>query len=351
MRVVSLARGRIAATAFVFASVALAVSGSYAADLPPVIVPTTPAPPPPVACGNTVYASAYYLYMTRRDPAPTPLVSFAGLPGSGNAIDAADFNFGWRDGVEARAGFLHCRIGVEVGGFTLRSWVATTTPFIDGTEDIVIETNPVTDVADVFTLTGENRTEIWGADANIVFQGSNFAIYGGAAYIHLTDELTISAFMRDPGSPTFPDGQGDYNWLVINSMIGPQIGARAMFGPMTPGSIFFGADIHGGILFNRVSNALTVTRPAPLLTLTGADTTTSIVPMLGASVKVGFQATANLSFSMGYRALWLGNVAMAPDQVSLTPNLNIPGPNVPIGTSATSHFLAHGLEVGVHLRF
>ncbi len=246
---------------------------------------------------------------------------------------------------------MHCHFGVEVGGFTLRSWIATVEPIIAGAEDIVIETNPVTDGADFADVYGENRTEVWGADANVVFQNSNFAIYAGAAYINLTDELTIGAFLRDPGSPTYPDGQGEYNWLVVNSMIGPQIGARVMVGGTTPGTFYVGADVRAGLLFNRVSNDLTVTRPAPNLTITGSDTTTSTVTMLGGAVQVGFNATANLSFSVGYRALFLHNVALAPDQVALTPNLNIAGPNVAIGTTATGNFLAHGVEIGVHLRF
>ncbi len=106
MPVRSLMRGRAAAAAFVLASAALTATGANAADLTPIIIPTTPAPPPPPACDNTVYASAYYLYMTRRDPMPTPLVSYAGDPGTGNLIDAADFNFGWRDGVAARVRLL-----------------------------------------------------------------------------------------------------------------------------------------------------------------------------------------------------------------------------------------------------
>lgn len=353
MRVGSLLRGRRVAAALIAAtSLALFAGSAHAVDLLPPVIPTIPPPPPPPACDNSFYASAYYLYMTRRDPAPTPLVSTFGNPGLGDVLDASDFNFGWRDGVEARAGFIICHFGAEAGVFALRSWTAEVFPTDVG--DMWLETNPATSAIGVTDVYSYDRTEIFGADLNFVFQpNQHFQFYAGVAYLRLSDTLSIelTAPSAVGAAPTL--GYGVYRWDVLNSMIGPQIGVRGKVGSLTPGTFFLGGDVRAGILFNRITNNLLVDRSDPVPgDLTGSDTANSVVTMLGGGVQVGFQATANLSITVGYRALFLHNVALAPDQVAQSPNLNGLGPAVvPIGTAAGGNFLAHGFEVGLHLNF
>jgi hypothetical protein len=353
MRDRALTRGRRIAGAIIAAtSVALFAGSAHAVDLLPPVIPVVPPPPPPT-CDNNFYASAYFLYMKRRNPPPTPLVSLKLNPGSGDVLDASDFSFGWRDGVGGRVGFIVCHFGVEAGAFAIRNWSSTVSSF--PADNVFLETNPPTSAALIGEVDGLNRTEIFGADIHFVFQpNEHVQFYAGPAYIRLTDTLIIDlipSITRTGAAPT--DGAGTYRWDVLNSMIGPEIGVRGKVGSLTPGTFFLGGDAHFGVLFNRISNMMSVDRPDPVPSdLTGNDTANSIVTMLGGAVQVGFQATANLSLTVGYRALFLHNVALAPNQVSQAPNLNVLGPAVvPIGTAAGSNFLAHGLEIGIHLQF
>ena len=340
-------RYRTAAAAVGVVSLVLAAGVAQAAAIAlPVIVPVAPAPPPPPVdeCDSGLFASAQYLYMTRRDPAPTPLVTDA-TPG--DYLDASDFQFGWVDGFDARVGYIHCRIGFDIGGFMIRSW-GDEIEVVDIGATLVLETDPTTNVDDPNTMYALNRTELDGADANIHFAVSpNLTLYAGAAYVRLADELLIEFGPFDGGNQD--NGIGDYAWTVFNNMIGPQIGFRATLGPMTPGTFFLGTDVRAGLLFNRINNDLFVLRSDGIVT--GTDTINALSPMVAGSIKAGFQATSNISITAGYRAIWLGNVALAPDQVAQSPNLNVAPGAVTIGTTAGGNFLAHGLEVGIQLNF
>jgi len=327
------------------------VGGGFAADLPIVpIVVAPPPPPPPVVCENHIYAGADYLRMTRQDPDATPLVSVAA---PGDVLDASDFSFGWSSGIAGRAGIIFCNIGFEVGGF----WISPMSSFLDdlflGDPDVEIETNPLTDVFGVSAVTGYNETRVWGLDANVVVQlNPNVLLFAGAAFIELADILEIDVISdQTPTSFADGDGFGLYTWTAQNLMVGPQVGVRGMFGPLTPGSFFLGVDVGAGLLFNFIRNDLLVDRSALLGDLTGTDSAFSIVPMVRGAARVGFQVTSNIAITAGYQALWLGNVALAPDQVAETGDLNIPGPDtVTLGT-ATNDFFSHGIEIGIRLRF
>jgi hypothetical protein len=133
-------------------------------------------------------------------------------------------------------------------------------------------------------------------------------------------------------------------------MVGPQVGVRGMFGPLTPGSFFLGVDLGAGLLFNFIRNDLFVDRPV-IADLSAADTSFSMVPMVRGAARVGFQMTSNIAIIAGYQALWLGNVALAPDQVAETGNLDIPGPGGATLGTATNDFFSHGIEIGIRLKF
>ena len=287
--------------------------------------------------------------MTRQDPDPTPLVT---LNTDGDILDASDFNFGWTGGVEGRVGYMTCRIGFEIGGFWLRPWTAFHEADED-LDDLFIETDPDTIINTPTSVTGYNETRLWGLDANVVMQmNPSVQVFAGVAFMQLADTLEIEVLDDQVTTTTNPDeGYGLYTWDTLNRMVGPQFGFRANLGPTTPGSFFISVDVRGGVLFNWIQNSLFADRVDGLGDLTGTDTAFSVVPMVGAGVNLNFQATANIAFTAGYQALWLGNVALAPDQVGETGDMNVGGPGVvPLGT-ATNDFLAHGLEIGVKLTF
>ena len=342
--------GRRAAPAIVGALALLATAGlGIAADIP--IVPVLPPipPPPPQICNNGVYADAAYLRMTRQDPDATPLVS---VDDPDDILDAADFSFGWSSGVQARAGILFSRLGIELGGFWISPWssyVERVGPF----DDPVIETTPETLVLAPTAVLATNETRIFGADANVVIQvNPNILMFGGVAFISLADSLEIGLTVDLlPTGPSPDEGYSVYTWDTLNRMIGPQFGARVSLGSLLPGTFFLGADIRAGLLFNFIQNSVFADRDVLLGDLTGTDTAFSISPMVGAGVKVGFQATSNIALTAGYQALWLGNVALAPDQVAQTGDMNIARPGaVSLGT-ATNDFFTHGLEIGIKIRF
>jgi hypothetical protein len=73
--------------------------------------------------------------------------------------------------------------------------------------------------------------------------------------------------------------------------------------------------------------------------------------MLAGKVRVGFQLNQGLAVHVGYQALFLNNVALAPDQVGATGNLDVIGPATVPMTLQTNSFFMHGLSLGVTLNF
>lgn len=332
---------RLATTA---TAVGLAAGTAGAADITPVI-PVVVAPvvaPPP---GPSFYASVALLYMTRRDPAQAPIIDEATariigpLPGTDPALilDAQDFDFGWTFGIEGRAGFIlpSGSFGAEIGGFWLRPFNAFVggEPFSGGT---YVVTDPPTDFG-IDTFEAYNTTRLHGADANLVahLNGGALQVYAGAAYIRLRDEMTIYADLDAPDQI--------WTWETSNRLIGPQIGARFVFGAANPFSVEIGGRV--GFLHNAVTNSVFIDAATDL----EADDADSIWTWMAAGgITARYHLNQNVAITVGYQALWLKDVALAPHQVGATSPIDTD----PITLDTfVAPFLTHGLSVGLRLTF
>lgn len=318
--------------------VALASTSAVAADIPEVVPPVVVVPvelPGPVF---DIHVNA--LYMTRRSD-PAPLVSFYPLPGTGDVIDASDLDFNWRPGIEARVGLiLPGGFGFEARGM----WVAEmSAEFVtEPDDDVIVNTNPGTELASVILAAAFGETRLWSVDANATFAlGGGFQLFGGVAVVRLQDEL-ILLLANDPGL-------GGATWLVTNRMIGPQIGARMKTGDGQHG-VFFAAEGRVGFLLDRVESVMagdfTVFGGGEI---DGAAIATARSLMLAGNANIGFHFSETFAVHVGYQAMWLGNVALATGQVGTTGPLDVPG-TVAMDV-ATGRFLAHGVRLGIDLTF
>lgn len=334
----------IAGTAACLAAydVALAVDapGAPTAGQPSPVVDTR-APP-------RFYIHISALYLTRGNPDWTPIVSSEAAPGTGDIFGAYDLDFGWRPGVQARAGMMFGRnIGVDIGYFWVSPFIATFDSGPFDPADILIETTPATTFGDATQVIAENRTAIDGVDGNILFQVSpSFTLFAGATYIKLHDTLEVE----------FPyGGVGAFEiatWDILNRMVGPQIGARVML-DSEPGKLFLMADFRTGVLYNWIENSFNLNRSVDPGTnnVTASANANSPVWMLGGGVTAGFQVSETVAFTLGYQALLLDNVGLAPDQVPETDSYNVvTDTTIGMGT-ATNTFWMHGVNLGLALKF
>lgn len=319
------------------AGVALAgASVAFAADIPVYVAPAPAPAPMPVAAAMvpSFYIDVSALYMTRRSPAPGDIIIDEDLNEGDVILNANDFDFNWRPGIQVRAGTsFGGNLGIDFGGFWLAPMTATVAT--SGTGDIAIQTNPNTDLVGIGDIDALNTTTFRGADVNLTYaMGDGFSLFGGLAYIGLHDNMMISA----AGIGT----TYDYEWDVNNRMIGPQIGANVnLMGGPGPG-LFVDATMRAGLLFNSITSTVQSDLG------NGDNLERARTLMVGGGITAGYNINENFAVTLGYQGTFLKNVALAPDQVGVTGNLN--QVDIPLETT-TGNFLAHGLTLGLNLRF
>lgn len=340
------------------ASLIVALAGpAYAADIPvmppPVVVAPMAEQPAP-----RFYALLGALFVTRTTPAPAPILLEAPdvfalqapLPDDllfGDILDASDLDFGWTFGLYARAGMIMPgNIGFEAGGFWLRPMTsAVAAAYVDPIY-VILGTDPGMGISDIEAFTSINTTQLYGLDVNAVFQpnAGPLQIYGGLAFLQLRDAFDLTLTQNDGFVvTTYP-----LLWETSNRLIGPQIGARFFLGSGDPFSVTIDAKV--GYLRNAYTNDFLGFDfdGDPII---GEDSGKLWSFMAQGGITANYALSENLHLNVGYQAIFLNNVALAPHQVGATdgPLPNGPG-SVKLNTY-TSHVLFHGVSAGLTLFF
>ncbi|MGD9737818.1 MAG: hypothetical protein AB7O56_12290 [Bauldia sp.] len=348
----AVATGLLASSALV----APFVGSVLAADIE--IVPPPPIIPAPMVVEEVprFYFLAGALFVTRKSPEPAPILIEAptpqaaeALPGGlppGDILDASDFDFGWTFGFYARAGVITpSNLGVEVGGFWLKPMTATVTGDFDlDPIGVFLQTDDETFYERIEAFEAANTTRLYGLDANVVLQpnAGPLQLYAGVAYLRLRDALDLTLTQA-----TNPTTDFVFDWETSNRLIGPQIGARVFLGDADPFSLTLDARV--GYLRNAYTNAFSHMGTGGLIE--GDDSGKVWSFMAAGGVTANFALNENLHLNVGYQAIFLNNVALAPHQVIGTPGPLGTGPETLDLTTYTSHVLFHGVSAGITLLF
>ena len=163
----------------------------------------------------------------------------------------------------------------------------------------------------------------------------------GVRYIRLQESLGVRGF-----TPAGSFIESD-DWDSRNSMLGGQLGMRVDFLDFfghTAGPWLFDGHVRGGVFHNEITNDMS--RSGTQL-FHARNTDTAYVVQGGANI--GYRFSPNVAITAGYEAMWLSGVALAPNQVGVTPNFNC-GPCAGLIGSRTEELLIHGVKVGLRIR-
>jgi hypothetical protein len=316
------------------ALLALTMAGpAAAADLP------VKAPPLIVAPAVTGYFELSGLVMTRTKSRSLPLFSSAAAPGSGDILRSDFFDPGWQPGLEARGGFKIGMWGLEAAGFAIGNFPsASHFPNAAGVGSGFIETTPRTPYGlggGTARLDSHYDSAIRGGEVNGTWDPMRgVTVLAGARYIELNEHLDMVGSTIATGTVFETD-----LWSAKNRMWGGQIGARVDFlkafgNPAGPW--IFEGNIRGGVFNNNIDSFVSRTG----ITLFGGTFDQTAYAVQG-GLSGGYRLSEHVSLLVGYDALWLNGVALAPSQVQVTPRFNLPGTQ----GLATESLLYHGAKV------
>ena len=168
----------------------------------------------------------------------------------------------------------------------------------------------------------------------------------GIRYLELAEELGLQ---YEPAG--FPQDVFGQHIGARNEMFGSQFGLDALlfqgswFSVKTFGKSGLYYNAAHGRVGNTSGNPVTFTRQSA-----GQDDEISFVSEGG--LNLNLQLTRRLSFQTGYNLMYLGNVALASDQVAFGNPTNdgtvvgVVGPLIPTGVD-TSHLWLHGVTMGM----
>lgn len=168
----------------------------------------------------------------------------------------------------------------------------------------------------------------------------SFEWFGGFRYINLGEELNIYAERTVAGAVE----SGSYNIRTANHLYGAQLGARTR---RTRGRFGWEAGGKAGIYGNDAQQEQTVI-DFPNFPLRNTSTSSSAVAFVGETNLTGLYRLTNVwNLRAGYNVMWIGGLALAPDQL----DFNFAAAQGGNQLNNSGGMLLHGFNVGVEARY
>jgi hypothetical protein len=277
------------------------------------------------------------------------ILSSPGNQGSGDVMKSSMIDDDWRVGGQARLRLGFPNFYLDFGGFMIPTGTTTVNkPVPSGSN--TVETSPPTRYGGP-TL-GDASFKYLSSITNIEMNiGHNYtswlSTYAGVRYIRLKEEFDFLA--------PFPGGFiEDDNWKAKNSMIGVQIGARADIFKIVgvPAASPWSLDTNLALaLLHNDTSANFATTSNLFSSLSGSSTKEFWTPGVAVEADLGYRLSSHVKLAAGYQMLYLGSVALAPNQVRGTGNYN-PGPSSVISSSVEkASVIYHGAVAKLIINF
>ncbi|MBW4519838.1 MAG: BBP7 family outer membrane beta-barrel protein [Scytolyngbya sp. HA4215-MV1] len=165
----------------------------------------------------------------------------------------------------------------------------------------------------------------------------------GLRYFNINEGFDLISFDGAPG-----DGEdvGTYKIETDNDMFGLQIGLDA--GTQLSSNLGIGLKLRTGVLlnFSDQNSKLVNTGFAGQTVIQGDARGTGISPMIELGLSATWDLSPNISLKAGYNLLFLGQVALAPEQFAQGPDLG-----TEFSRLDRSSALYHGPSIGIVARF
>ncbi len=271
----------------------------------------------------------------------------ATTPADDRAVaDSGDIIESWNPGARLLVGLV---VGdgwaVEGGGFWLQPYTGEKTLIEDpaGSELRLFADTSTSEFDGANTAVGKYGSRIWGAQGSLRYDyNGNVDWIGGLRYIRLVEDMSLN--FEDNGNGDF----GAYRIESRNELFGLQGG----FAGSMPVAENVSVAVRGlmGVLANRIETSQIVVDnigpAAPGAVLRYQDDrgfTTTFMADIGLGVELAL--TKAIVFGIGYQALFLSNVALAPDQAAIG-SARVPAR----GPDSDGRVLYHGGRAYISLR-
>ena len=260
--------------------------------------------------------------------------------------DSGDIIESWNAGGRVLAGLvLNDTWAVEGGGFWLQPYTGEKTLVEDqpGSQLRLFTDTSTGEFDGAQTAVGKYQSRIWGAEASLRRDYNNKVDWiAGVRYIRLLEDLGLN--FENGGDGDF----GTYRIESRNEMLGIQGG----FAGSMPVAENLSVAVKGlmGVLANRIETSQIIVdniSPASPGTIfryqDDRGFTTTFMADVGVAVELAL--TSSLVFGLGYQALFLSNVALAPDQGEIG-SASVPAR----GPDSDGRVLYHGGRAYIALR-
>ena len=246
-------------------------------------------------------------------------------------LDGHDFGSDWAGGPDlSLIGCLDCCRSLEVRYFGIDGWSDSVSAGGD-----VFVVLPWAAVPASGTATFINSSDLYSVEVNLRRWTSDWLmLLAGFRYLEFGDDLLLR-FAAPGASPV-----DIYDIDVDNHLYGGQIGAEARLGWLGP--CRFDGWLKAGVFANDADQ--TTSLFVPIAAVGGASGEDAA--MLGsAGLSALLPLTCRLDFCLGYQALWLEGVALAPSQLGVT---NLQNNLAELDMNGGVFF--HGCTIGLEIR-
>jgi hypothetical protein len=212
----------------------------------------------------------------------------------------------------------------------------------------------------------KDATNLYNAEADGRLDLSpRVTLLGGLRWLQLNDELQGTLTPLDRGEPTWkyddlslsqvqnpplstPTVTNPPFWTTrtVNNLYGVQIGVDGKLWEL--GRLSLDGQIKAGVFDNNAEQTTVVSMAKQLY---AAQATTNAAAFVGeAALQAKYQLAKGLAFKLGYEALWLDGVALAPGQIRETYTTTPPSVRA-LGVNSGSNVLFQGVTAGLEASF
>jgi hypothetical protein len=283
-------------------------------------------------CGPTWTFRVGTMIMKRNDPNGFPIFS-AGIGGA-TLIDAANYNFNYRAGVDVQAiRNINDQWGVDFRYFSIDSWTADQT---NALVPVSILNNAAPVLFNNFTTAGSvYGTNLYSTELNLRHNGEWLTTFAGYRYVELNEDLNASL----GPVPTL------YRESVDNRMHGFQIGAEADLWN-NGGRFRLESWTKAGIYYDFIRHGSQIELPPGNPVFSPVNQRDNSTAFLGEIGLVGvYQLTDSIALRGGYQLLWIDGVALSSEQVQASNFAT------GTGTDVRGDVFFHGFLAGAEARW
>jgi hypothetical protein len=286
------------------------------------------------ACGPTWTFRLGAVIMKRSNPNAFPI--FSANIGGATLVDAADYRFHYRGGLDVGATrTIRDDLAFDFRYFAIDSWTAAQTNPLPAGGSVLNIALPVT----FFGFNPANSTygsNLYSTEFNLRRNHGWLQTYLGYRYVELNEDLNFQ-LLNSPNAL--------YSESADNRMHGLQFGANANV--WNNGNRFrLDSWIKAGIYYDLIRHRSQIEFPPGSPIFTPVNQRDNNTAFLGEIGLVGvYQLTDAIAIRGGYQLLWLDGAALASEQVRTS--------NVLTGTGAYVHgdVFFHGALVGVEAQW